>query len=254
MTTIQLRRYAIEPGRMDDFVAWFPSITEPRSKFGFRVVFAYADDENDQFVWAVEHDGDFDAAEADYTGVTGASEGLREQPERGQEHGGEQGASRRSVTRRSQCENRGDTAVNRVQGGSDVAGRNGSHETRPDYDVVVVGAGFAGLYLLRRLRGARVLDSRPRVSRRRRRHVVLEPLSGRSVRHPDHRLHVQLRSRARARLDVVREVRHPARDPPLPAVRGRPVRPAPRHRLLDARRRGRVGRRGLALAVAHRHR
>ena len=36
-------------------------------KFGFRVVFAYADDENDQFVWAVEHDGDFDAAEKDYT-------------------------------------------------------------------------------------------------------------------------------------------------------------------------------------------
>ena len=67
MTTIQLRRYVIEPGRMDDFVAWFPSIAEPRSKFGFRVVFAYADDENDQFVWAVEHDGDFDAAEAQYT-------------------------------------------------------------------------------------------------------------------------------------------------------------------------------------------
>jgi cation diffusion facilitator CzcD-associated flavoprotein CzcO/acetyl esterase/lipase len=44
-----------------------------------------------------------------------------------------------------------------------VAGRNGSHEARPDYDVVVVGAGFAGLYLLRRLRelgfSTRVLES-----------------------------------------------------------------------------------------------
>lgn len=67
MSTIQLRRYAIEPGRMDDFVAWFPSISEPRAKFGFRVLFAYADPENDQFVWAVEHDGDFEAAEAEYT-------------------------------------------------------------------------------------------------------------------------------------------------------------------------------------------
>ncbi len=44
-----------------------------------------------------------------------------------------------------------------------MAGRNGSDETRPDYDVVVVGAGFSGLYLLRRLRelgfSTRVLES-----------------------------------------------------------------------------------------------
>ena len=45
------------------------------------------------------------------------------------------------------------------------------------YDVVVVGAGFAGMYMLHRLRGfgfsARVL----RAGRRRRRHLVLESLS-----------------------------------------------------------------------------
>ncbi len=44
-----------------------------------------------------------------------------------------------------------------------MAGRNGSDEARPDYDVVVVGAGFAGLYLLRKLRevgfSTRVLES-----------------------------------------------------------------------------------------------
>ena len=44
-----------------------------------------------------------------------------------------------------------------------MAGRNGSDEARPDYDVVVVGAGFAGLYLLHRLRelgfSTRVLES-----------------------------------------------------------------------------------------------
>ena len=44
-----------------------------------------------------------------------------------------------------------------------MTGRNGSQEAGPDYDVVVVGAGFAGLYLLRRLReqgfSTRVLES-----------------------------------------------------------------------------------------------
>jgi antibiotic biosynthesis monooxygenase (ABM) superfamily enzyme len=66
MTTTQLRRYTIEPGRMDDFLAWWPSILGPREQYGFRVAFAHADDENNQFVWAVEHDGDFDSAEAVY--------------------------------------------------------------------------------------------------------------------------------------------------------------------------------------------
>ena len=66
MTTIQLRRYTIESGRMDDFITWWRSILEPRARYGFRVLFAYADDEHDQFVWVVVHDGDFDAAEASY--------------------------------------------------------------------------------------------------------------------------------------------------------------------------------------------
>lgn len=66
MTTTQLRRYTIAPGRMDDFIAWWRSLIEPRAQFGFRLVFAYADDEHDEFVWAVAHDGDLDAAEAEY--------------------------------------------------------------------------------------------------------------------------------------------------------------------------------------------
>ncbi len=66
MPTIQLRRYAIEPGRMDDFVAWWRSILAPRAQYGFQLVFAFADDEHDEFVWAVSHDGDFDAAEGEY--------------------------------------------------------------------------------------------------------------------------------------------------------------------------------------------
>jgi hypothetical protein len=56
--TVQLRRYEIEPGRMADFLAWFPSILPVREHFGFRVLFALADEEHDTFTWAVAHDGD----------------------------------------------------------------------------------------------------------------------------------------------------------------------------------------------------
>ena len=66
------------------------------------------------------------------------------------------------------------------------------------YDVVVVGAGFAGLYMLHRLRGhglsARVFEA----GRRRRRHLVLEPLSGRALRRRERRLLVLVLRGARA--------------------------------------------------------
>jgi hypothetical protein len=80
MGTIQLRRYSIEPGRMDDFVTWWHSIVGPREKYGFHVLFAYADDEHDQFVWAVEHDGDFDAAEAEYVASPERAEAFASNP------------------------------------------------------------------------------------------------------------------------------------------------------------------------------
>jgi len=59
-TTVQLRRYAVEPGRMADFLAWFPSIVPVRRQYGFRVLEAWVDETNDAFVWAVELDGDED--------------------------------------------------------------------------------------------------------------------------------------------------------------------------------------------------
>jgi hypothetical protein len=58
----QLRRYEIVPGELDAFLAWFPNIIPVREQYGFKVLFAYADREQNQFVWAVAHDGDFDAA------------------------------------------------------------------------------------------------------------------------------------------------------------------------------------------------
>ncbi|SDY39622.1 NIPSNAP protein [Modestobacter sp. DSM 44400] len=70
MTTVQLRRYQVEPGRMADFLAWFPALRPVREQYGFRLLFAYADEAADTFTWAVEHDGDeaeFRAVEATYT-------------------------------------------------------------------------------------------------------------------------------------------------------------------------------------------
>ena len=69
METVQLRHYVIEPGRMTDFLAWFPTILPVREKFGFRVLFALAEHEHNTFTWAVALDGDesaFLAVESDY--------------------------------------------------------------------------------------------------------------------------------------------------------------------------------------------
>ena len=58
MTTVQLRRYTVEPGRMDDFLAWFPTLRPVREQYGFRIVFALADRGHDTFTWAVSFEGD----------------------------------------------------------------------------------------------------------------------------------------------------------------------------------------------------
>ena len=68
--TVQLRRYELAPGVLDDFVAWFTSRLVPaRTSSGFTIEFAYADREVEQFTWAVSAPGDaeaFLALEADY--------------------------------------------------------------------------------------------------------------------------------------------------------------------------------------------
>src|SRR3954453_20562404 len=60
MSTVQLRRYTLEPGRLPAFLDWFPTIIPVREHFGFRLLFAYADREHETFTWAVELDGDAD--------------------------------------------------------------------------------------------------------------------------------------------------------------------------------------------------
>jgi hypothetical protein len=63
---VQLRRYEIKPGEMDQFLTAVRAAFEVREQYGFSVAFALVDDENNQFVWAVTHEGDFAAAEQEY--------------------------------------------------------------------------------------------------------------------------------------------------------------------------------------------
>ena len=63
----QLRRYEVTEGELDRFIEWFPKILPVREKYGFNVNFAYADRDNNEFVWSVSHPGDFEAAEAVYS-------------------------------------------------------------------------------------------------------------------------------------------------------------------------------------------
>ena len=57
--TIQLRRYQIVPGMLDEFRAWLNSEVLPiRAQFGFAVEFMYVDNKNSEFIWAVSVPGD----------------------------------------------------------------------------------------------------------------------------------------------------------------------------------------------------
>jgi hypothetical protein len=58
VSTVQLRRYRLEPGRLPEFLAWFPTVVPVREQFGFRVLAAFADHDLETFTWAVAHDGD----------------------------------------------------------------------------------------------------------------------------------------------------------------------------------------------------
>ena len=83
METVQLRRYQLEPGRMADFLAWFPTLLPAREQFGFRVLFALADREHETFTWAVAHEGDeaaFRAAEKTYQASAERAEAFRTFP------------------------------------------------------------------------------------------------------------------------------------------------------------------------------
>ncbi len=80
------------------------------------------------------------------------------------------------------------------------------------------------------------------------RYLVLEPLPGRPLRRPVGRLFLQLRPRARSRVDLVREVRNAARNSPLPPACCGQARSPSRHLVQREDRVGRVGCRRTAVA------
>jgi hypothetical protein len=62
-----LRMYTVKPGEMEDFCReWGEHILPLRLQSGFRVMGPWVIDETNQFVWLLEHDGDFKVADARY--------------------------------------------------------------------------------------------------------------------------------------------------------------------------------------------
>lgn len=70
MKTTQLRRYTLNPGASNNFVAWWQKVIPPlRERWGFVVECAYLDTSAGEFVWAVSIQGDkrkFNSAGAAY--------------------------------------------------------------------------------------------------------------------------------------------------------------------------------------------
>ena len=102
-----------------------------------------------------------------------------------------------------------------VQGQPQTAG------AKADFDAVIIGAGFSGMYMLkfaaRQAWDLKVTVYRGR--RHRRRHLVLEPLSRRTLRFRLLHLLLHLRQATAAGMGVVRTLSRAARDPALPRAR-----------------------------------
>ncbi len=63
----QLRMYTIKPGELDEFAQeWGEKILPLRLQSGFRVLGPWVIDETNQFIWILEHDGNFDIADSRY--------------------------------------------------------------------------------------------------------------------------------------------------------------------------------------------
>lgn len=84
--TVQLRRYELVDGVLDDFVEWFGThIVHAREAEGFAIEFAYADREAGEFVWAVSVAGDaerFAAVEEAYLASDSRAAAFAGQPTR----------------------------------------------------------------------------------------------------------------------------------------------------------------------------
>ncbi len=66
---VRLRDYRIRPGQMDAWIAgWKSGVVPVRHEFGFEVLGAWVDRENDRFIWLLGYSGSdgFDAANDRY--------------------------------------------------------------------------------------------------------------------------------------------------------------------------------------------
>ncbi len=124
---------------------------------------------------------------------------------------------------------------------------NTSRTNRITVDVVVVGAGFAGMYMLHRLRRSGLSAVRLRGRRGRRWDVVVESLSRRPLRRRVAGLLVLVRRGPAAGVGLERALRDATGDPGVRQPRRRPVRPAPRHPVRHPRHGGGVERRAAPL-------
>ena len=104
-----------------------------------------------------------------------------------------------------------------------------------NFDAVIVGAGFAGLYMLHRLRGlgfsARVFEAGTGVGGT----WYWNRYPGARCDVESHGLLLLVLRRAAAGMGLDRALRDPAGDPALRQPRRRPLRPAPRHPVRDPR-------------------
>jgi cation diffusion facilitator CzcD-associated flavoprotein CzcO len=66
MGHVQLRRYVIKEGRYDEFLAFWRGLVPIRERYGYTILFAFADRANHQFVWAVEHPDPLEDADPIY--------------------------------------------------------------------------------------------------------------------------------------------------------------------------------------------
>src|SRR3954447_24273378 len=96
----------------------------------------------------------------------------------------------------------------------------GSHV---DYDAIVIGTGFGGIYMLHKLRHELGLTVRAYDRERRRRHVVLEPLPRSALGHRGTRLPLLLRPGPAAGLRLVDPLPQVDRHPGLPRARRGPL-------------------------------
>ena len=121
-------------------------------------------------------------------------------------------------------------------------------------DVVIVGAGFGGMYMLHRAARPRVVCDRLRCRGRRRRHLVLEPLSGRPLRRGKHAVFLLVLRGAAAGMAMERGIRRPAGNSAIRQSRRRPTGPPPRHAVRNPGDRSRFRRSNPSLDRAHRSR